>query len=112
MPLLAHGGRDHSRASSAKGRERALLVVLGFACLPCLPRSLLHFRIKWALQLGESVIHDLRATLFRHWLRLDMGYFNSHAVGRLIGRLTGDAETSAWACRTFSLSVSSRRDKC
>lgn len=51
------------------------------------------FRIRFALKIGEAVIHDIRAALFRHWLRLTMSYFNSHPVGRLISRLTGDAES-------------------
>jgi ATP-binding cassette, subfamily B, bacterial len=50
------------------------------------------YRIKWALEIGEAVIHDLRAAMFRHWLGLTMGYFNRQPVGRLISRLTGDAE--------------------
>ncbi|MEZ5325963.1 MAG: ABC transporter ATP-binding protein [Verrucomicrobiales bacterium] len=93
MPLLAWAVGAIIRGPVAQKDENALFWwVLGFALFALFTEITFHFRIKWALQLGESVIHDLRATLFRHWLRLDMGYFNSHAVGRLIGRLTGDAE--------------------
>jgi len=59
---------------------------------PCSPRSPYRFRVKFSQQLGEYVVHDIRRDLFRHWLRLTMSYFQSRPVGRLISRLTGDAE--------------------
>ena len=93
MPLLAWAVGAIIRGPVAQKDENALIWwVLGFALFALFTEITFHFRIKWALELGEAVIHDLRATLFRHWLRLDMGYFNCHAVGRLIGRLTGDSE--------------------
>lgn len=64
----------------------------GFTVFALLTELTFHYRVRWALELGEAVVHDLRAALFRHWLRLTMGYFNHHSVGRLISRLTGDAE--------------------
>ncbi len=65
---------------------------VGFFAFALFTEFTFHFRVKFAQQLGEQVVHDLRRDLFRHWLRLTMSYFQSRPVGRLISRLTGDAE--------------------
>ena len=41
---------------------------------------------------GQRVIHDLRATLFRHLLRLEAGFFDRTPVGRLMTRVLSDVE--------------------
>jgi ATP-binding cassette subfamily B protein len=51
-----------------------------------------HFRQRLALELGESVVRDLRTDLFRHILELPMGYFHRTRPGLLINRFTTDAE--------------------
>lgn len=66
--------------------------VAAFSVFAVFTELTFRYRIKWALEIGEAVIHDLRAAMFRHWLGLTMGYFNRQPVGRLISRLTGDAE--------------------
>lgn len=66
--------------------------VAGFTAFAVFTELTFRYRIKWALEIGEAVIHDLRGAMFRHWLGLTMGYFNRQPVGRLISRLTGDAE--------------------
>lgn len=65
---------------------------LGFLAFAFFTEFTFHFRVKLAQQLGEQVVHDIRRDLFKHWLRLTMSYFQSRPVGRLISRLTGDAE--------------------
>lgn len=72
------------------GLKSAALAFLGFAFFT---EFTFHFRVKLAQELGENVVHDLRRDLFRHWLRLTMSYFQGRPVGRLISRLTGDAES-------------------
>lgn len=66
--------------------------VVGFTAFALFTEFTFRYRIKWALEVGEAVIHDLRSAMFRHWLGLTMSYFNRQPVGRLISRLTGDAE--------------------
>lgn len=51
-----------------------------------------HFRQRLALEMGESVVRDLRTDLFRHILELPMGYFHRTRPGLLINRFTTDAE--------------------
>src|SRR5439155_219510 len=41
---------------------------------------------------GQRVIHDLRAALFAHLLRLEAAFFDRTPVGRLMTRVLGDVE--------------------
>ena len=41
---------------------------------------------------GQRVMHDLRAVIFRHLLRLDAAFFDKYAVGRLMTRVLNDVE--------------------
>jgi ATP-binding cassette, subfamily B, bacterial len=51
-----------------------------------------HFRQRLALELGESVIQDLRRDIFQHLLRMPMSFYNRTKIGRIISRYTSDAE--------------------
>lgn len=65
---------------------------LGVLALGVFTHVTFHFRYRLALELGEFVVHDLRAELFRHLQRLPMSYFNRTKVGRIISRMTSDCE--------------------
>ena len=41
---------------------------------------------------GQRVMHDLRATLFAHLLKLEAGFFDRTPVGRLMTRVLSDVE--------------------
>jgi ATP-binding cassette subfamily B protein len=41
---------------------------------------------------GQRVMFDLRRDIFRHMQRLHPGFFDAHAVGRLVTRLTSDVD--------------------
>lgn len=66
---------------------------MGFLAFSLFTQLTLHFRQRYALQLGEAVLHDLRADIFRHLHRLPMSFFHRMKVGRLISRVTSDAES-------------------
>jgi len=51
-----------------------------------------HFRQRWALELGEAVVHDLRRDIFQHLHSLSMSYFHRTKLGRTISRMTSDVE--------------------
>jgi len=43
--------------------------------------------------IGQRVMYDLRMQIFGHLQRLSISYFDRHAVGRLMTRVTSDVET-------------------
>jgi ATP-binding cassette subfamily B protein len=93
LPLLAWSiGRiingpiaGHSLAGLAWG-------VMGFLALSAFTQVVFHFRQRYALELGEAVVHDLRNDIFSHLQRLQLGFFNDVKIGRIISRVTSDAE--------------------
>lgn len=42
--------------------------------------------------MGQKVMFDVRRDIFRHMQRMDVGFFDTHAVGRLVTRLTSDVD--------------------
>lgn len=93
LPVLAWGVGAIINGPVARGdADQLAWAVAAFAAFALFTEFTFRYRIQWALEIGEAVIHDLRLAMFRHWLGLTMGYFNRQPVGRLISRLTGDAE--------------------
>jgi ATP-binding cassette subfamily B protein len=41
---------------------------------------------------GQKIMFDLRRDIFRHMQRMHIGFFDNHAVGRLVTRLTSDVD--------------------
>jgi ATP-binding cassette subfamily B protein len=53
----------------------------------------LHFRQRFALELGEAVAHDMRLELFQKLATLPMSFFNKTKFGRIISRMTSDIDS-------------------
>src|SRR5215510_10988869 len=53
----------------------------------------LHFRQRFALELGEAVAHDMRSQLFQHLMTMPMSFFNKTKFGRIISRMTSDIDS-------------------
>jgi ATP-binding cassette subfamily B protein len=53
----------------------------------------LHFRQRYALELGEAVAHDMRSELFRKLMSMPMSYFNKTRFGRIISRMVSDIDS-------------------
>jgi ATP-binding cassette subfamily B protein len=70
------------------------LGVLGFLALATLTEATFHFRMRYALELGEAVVHDLRNAIYAHLLRLPLAYFQARTgrVGRIISRTISDVD--------------------
>jgi ABC-type multidrug transport system fused ATPase/permease subunit len=68
------------------------LVVAGYGVLAVLTEGLFHFRMRYAQELGETVVHRLRAELFASVQRQPMAFFHKTKLGRILGRLTSDIE--------------------
>jgi ATP-binding cassette subfamily B protein len=69
-----------------------VLGALGFLALAGLTELCFVYRMRYALALGEGVVHDLRDEIYAHLLRMPVSFFARTQVGRLIGRITSDVD--------------------
>lgn len=53
----------------------------------------LHFRQRFALELGEAVAHDMRSEFFLKLTTLPMSFYNKTKFGRIISRMTSDIDS-------------------
>jgi ABC-type multidrug transport system fused ATPase/permease subunit len=65
----------------------------GYFALALVTAVNFHFRQRFALELGEAVVHDMRADLFRKLLSLPMAFFDRTKFGRIISRMTSDIDS-------------------
>ncbi len=82
-------------AGPIAGGDRTWLLygVIGYALLAVATDGLFHFRQRYALELGERVVRDLRTELFAHLQRMPMAFYHRVKLGRIISRMTSDVET-------------------
>ncbi|HEY2404527.1 MAG TPA: ABC transporter ATP-binding protein [Polyangiaceae bacterium] len=66
--------------------------VCGFLLLAAITEFCFVYRSRFALRLGEAVVHDLRNQIYAHLLTLPMSFFKRTQIGRLIGRVTSDVD--------------------
>ena len=72
--------------------DRLPWAVAAFAIWALFTQCTMHFRMRWAMEYGEAVVHDLRNAIFSHLQTLSMSYFQRTRIGRNISRVTSDAE--------------------
>ena len=84
--VIAGPIQGHAPFSSVLGGAMALLA------LAASTQVVFHFRQRWALELGEAVIHDLRSSIFAHLQRMPMSFYSKTKLGRIISRVTSDCE--------------------
>jgi ATP-binding cassette subfamily B protein len=72
--------------------ESILLGALALAVLALSTQVVFHFRQRFALEMGEAVIHDLRREIFAHLQQMPMSFYNKTKIGRIISRVTSDCE--------------------
>lgn len=63
-----------------------LALVLGMVVLR-------YFETSTLIRTGQAVVHDLRASVFRHIQGLDLGFFDKRPTGALVTRVTTDIES-------------------
>ena len=66
--------------------------IAGYAVLALSTDALFHFRQRYALEIGETVVNGLRADVFAKTQRQPMSFFHRVKLGRIIGRVTSDVE--------------------
>ena len=64
-----------------------------FTLLSALTQFTFHFRQRLALELGESVVYDLRRDVFANLQSMNMSYFGRTKLGRIISRVTSDIDS-------------------
>lgn len=78
------------KAGDLQGTLERSAVFLALAVFTALT---FRYRQRLALELGESVVHDLRRDLFRKLLGMPMAFYNKTKFGRIISRLVSDIES-------------------
>ncbi len=69
------------------------LGVVGYGVLALLTDGMFHYRQRYALEIGETVVSGLRADIFEKVQRQPMSFFHRMKIGRIIGRVTSDVES-------------------
>ena len=68
------------------------LGVAGYGLLALTTDGIFHFRQRFALEIGETVVNGLRRDIFAVTMRQPMSFFHRVKIGRVIGRVTSDVE--------------------
>ena len=65
----------------------------GYLALVLFTVTTFHFRQRFALEIGEAVVHDMRTDLFAKLMAMPMSFYNQTKFGRIISRLTSDIDS-------------------
>jgi ATP-binding cassette subfamily B protein len=68
------------------------LGTLAFSLLAIVTDAMFHFRQRYALEIGETVINGLRADIFEKVQGQPMSFFHRTKLGRVLSRVTSDSE--------------------
>jgi ATP-binding cassette, subfamily B, multidrug efflux pump len=71
------------------GLGQLAAIYLGALLLAYAFEFLQTYLMQWT---GQKVMFDLRREIFRHMQRMHIGFFDRHAVGKLVTRLTSDVD--------------------
>ncbi|HTZ22273.1 MAG TPA: ABC transporter ATP-binding protein [Opitutaceae bacterium] len=66
--------------------------VAGYGLLAILTDGMFHFRQRYALEIGETVVNGLRQEISDRLQRMPMSFFHRVKLGRILGRVTSDVE--------------------
>ncbi len=81
---------DGLSAGNFAALRTAVLLYLGAALLRWI---LIYWRVNLMARVGQSVIYNLRKTLFDHLQKLSLSFYSHYSVGRVITRVINDVET-------------------
>ncbi len=94
LPILAWMiGQTINGPIAGQDLHGIFLYAAAYLGLVLLMITTLHFRQRFALELGEAVAHDMRLELFRKLTGLPMSFFNKTKFGRIISRMTSDIDS-------------------
>jgi ABC-type multidrug transport system fused ATPase/permease subunit len=93
LPALAWLTATVITGPIAHGDLHGILVgTLGFAALAIVTDGMFHFRQRYALEIGETVVNGLRSEIFAKAQRQPMSFFHRMKLGRILSRVTSDVE--------------------
>ena len=93
LPLIAWAiGAIIAGPINGKDFDDVILYTAGLAVLMIVTAITFRFRQLLAMELGESVVRDLRNRIFEHLQRMPMQFYDKTKLGRIISRMTSDAE--------------------
>jgi ATP-binding cassette subfamily B protein len=94
LPALAWAiGFTLNGPVARKDLSGILVHAAGYLGLALFMVATLHFRYRFALELGEAVAHDMRTELFGKLMTLPLSFFHKTKFGRIISRMTSDIES-------------------
>src|SRR5208337_294785 len=76
-------------ADPYQGITRLASIYLGVLLCAYLFEFIQIYLMQWT---GQKLMFDLRRDIFRHMQRMHIGFFDTHAVGRLVTRITSDVD--------------------
>lgn len=76
----------------AEGLVLGIVLMLAVLLIEVVLRFIFIYYANWV---GQHIIRDIRAKIFRHILQFRMSYFDKNSVGKLVTRVVSDIETIA-----------------
>jgi ABC-type multidrug transport system fused ATPase/permease subunit len=93
LPALAWLSAKEIAGPIARGDVHGIIVgTLAFAALAIVTDLMFHFRQRYALEIGETVVNRLRSDVFAKTQRQPMSFFHRMKIGRILSRVTSDVE--------------------
>jgi ATP-binding cassette subfamily B protein len=93
LPILAWLSATAIAGPIANRDPHGILVItLEFAALAVVTDLMFHFRQRFALEIGETVVNGLRSDIFAKTQRQPMSFFHRMKLGRILSRVTNDVE--------------------
>jgi ATP-binding cassette subfamily B protein len=93
LPGLAWLSANVITGPIANGDVHGIIIgTIEFGALAIVTDFLFHFRQRYALEIGETVVNGLRAEIFTKTQRQPMSFFHRMKLGRILSRVTSDVE--------------------
>ena len=90
--ILINTVDDYILSKDKIGLLNYTLLMLGILLVEVLLQFVFIYFANWV---GQHIIRDIRAKIFRHILQFKMSYFDNNSVGKLVTRVVSDIETIA-----------------
>ena len=90
--ILINTVDDYILSQDKVGLLNYTLLMLGILLIEVMLQFTFIYFANWV---GQHIIRDIRAKIFRHILQFRMAYFDKNSVGRLVTRVVSDIETIA-----------------